>query len=101
VSAPRYVPDENAILEFDAYSTADGYIKVSVDVLVTGAVIERYSTSVYVKGGGKWKRIILKAGDLKGENCGKPLANFCNGKALSFTCDDKENMYAVTNILWL
>lgn len=101
VSAPRYTPDENAMLEFDAYSDVGGYMKVTVDVCIAGSEIERYSSNVYVKGGGKWKRIILKAGDFKGETCGMPLVNFCNGKALSFTYDDREAMYAVTNILWL
>ena len=101
VSSPRYAPDENAMLEFDVYSAVSGCVKVSVEVAASGVATERYSSNVYVKGGGKWKRIILKAGDLKGEGYGMPLDSFCNGKALSFTYDDEENMYAVTNILWL
>lgn len=101
VSAPKYAPDENAMLEFDVYGTQDGEMKVTVDFSDLGRTSERYSCNVRVKGGGKWNRVILKAADLKGESCGMPLTNFCNGKALSFTYDDEEKTYAVTNILWL
>ena len=43
----------------------------------------------------------LQPGDLKGESTGSPLKSFADGQALLFDCEDEENEYAVTNILWL
>ena len=62
---------------------------------------ERFSMMLAVRGGGKWKRTILQPGDLKGESTGSPLKSFADGQALLFDCEDEENEYAVTNILWL
>lgn len=101
MSSPKYVPDENAILEFDVYMEQTDELKVSLEVDDVGYGVERYSCEFTVKGGGKWKRIILKAGDMKGELYHKPLSGFHKGKALLFTCKNEENVYAITNILWL
>ncbi len=101
IGSPTYTPNENALLAFDAYFTADERLKVWVDAGEVGKDFERYVCSFIVKGGGKWKRIILKAGDFKGEISGVPLKNFFDGKSLAFGCDNENVEYAVTNILWL
>lgn len=101
ISSPRYVPDENAILEFDVYARGDAEIKVAVDIADEDNGTERFSCLVPVRGGGKWKRIILQASELKSEDIGAPLKSFSEGQALLFDCEDEENEYAVTNILWL
>ena len=101
ISAPTYIPDENALLKFDGYCRDSVTIQVTVDACDEDGKMERYSCFVPVKGGGKWKQIILKSADFKGESYGKPLASFADGRALTFQCDNKETDYAVTNILWL
>ena len=101
ISSPRYVPDENAILEFDIYARRDAQVKVAVDAVNAENRMERFSAMLSVRGGGKWKRIILQPGELKSESSGVPLGSFAAGQALLFDCEDEENEYAVTNILWL
>ena len=100
ISSPRYVPDENALLEFDAYSKESQELRVTVEVADMERE-ERYSCLVYVKGGGKWKRIILKAADFKGETYGTPLQSFHDGSSLTFDCAFEEHEFSITNILWL
>ncbi len=101
ISSPKYVPDENAMLKFDVYSAESQTLKVSVELADVEKVTERYTCFVDVRGGGKWKRIILSAGDFKGENNGVPLQNFRDGSALSFDCTDDEKEFSITNIIWL
>ena len=101
ISSPKYVPAENAFLEFEAYSKISQEIKVTIEEADIEKVSERYSCLADVKGGGKWKRIILKASDFKGETYGKPLECFRNGSALVFSCAGEEIEYSITNILWL
>jgi hypothetical protein len=101
ISSPRYVPDDNAYLEFDAYSPKDIELTVTIEVSEVGQETERYTSLVNVRGGGKWKRIILKSSDFKSETQNVSLANFNEGRALEFTCADEEVEYSVTNILWL
>ncbi len=101
ISSPTYAPEENALLAFDVYFTETERLKVWVDVGEVGKDFERYTCSFMVKGGGKWKRIVLKAGDFKGEISGAPLKNFLDGKSLAFGCDNKEVEYSINNILWL
>ena len=101
ISSPMYVPGDNALLEFDAYFDRTDMLKVSVDVSDLERESERYTCRMEVKGGGKWKRIILKAADFKGEHCGKPLQNFSEGRALVFDCEQEETEFSITNILWL
>jgi hypothetical protein len=101
ISSPQFVPSENALLEFDVYFKASGVLKVAIDLADVQLKAQRYVCKVDVAGGGKWKRIILSANDFKSENIGAPLANFSEGRALLFDCEDEENEYAVTNILWL
>ena len=101
ISSPKYIPDENALLEFDVYSAVSQTLEVSVEVADVDKTEERYSCTVDVRGGGKWKRIILRAADFKGESSGAPLQNFFDGSALVFACHGEEQGFAVTNILWL
>lgn len=101
ISSPRYVPEENAMLEFDVYFRKDGELKVSVDIADEENRTERFSCFVPVRGGGKWKRIILSPNEFKDEGMGAPLKSFSQGQALLFDCEDETNEYAVTNILWL
>ena len=101
ISSPRYIPAENALLEFDAYFNETETLVVTVDLADVENGRERYSCEMEVKGGGKWKRIILKAADFKSETDGMPLKNFSDGRALSFKCDNENVEHAITNILWL
>ena len=102
VSSPTYSPEENALLKLDAYFPQDGDLKISVEVGDVEKDYERYSAIVPVKGGGKWKQIVLKSGDFKGENSGMPLGNFSEGRAMIFDVDgEEEQEFAITNVLWL
>ena len=101
ISSPKYVPEENALLEFDAYSRETQTLRVSIETAEVNTEDECYVCEVEIKGGGKWKRIILKAGDFKGDKGGRPLSNFREGSALVFHCAGEEREYAITNILWL
>ncbi len=101
ISSPTYMPAENAFLSFDAYFTQTQRLKVFVDTGEAGKDFERYACEFEVKGGGKWKRIVLKAGDFKGEISAMPLGSFVDGKSLAFACADEETQFAITNILWL
>lgn len=101
ISSPEFIPAENALLEFDVYSKESQELKVSIDVANVALEEERFSCIAYVKGGGKWKRVILKAADFKGESLGKSLQNFYDGSSLSFECAGEEKEFAVTNIIWL
>lgn len=98
ISSPRFIPEENTLLEFDAYCKETQTLRVSVETAALNTEDECYSCEVEIKGGGKWKRIILRAADFKGEKAGRPLANFCNGSALVF---NSAGECGVTNILWL
>ncbi len=101
ISSPEYVPDENALLKFDVYSKRGQTLKVAIEIADVEAVGEKYVCNVDVRGGGKWKRIMLRAADFKGESYGAPLQNFFLGSSLSFACADEEEEFAITNILWL
>ncbi len=101
ISSPMYVPAENALLEFDVYFPQTETLNISVDVANVEKVQERFTCNIEVKGGGKWKRIILKAADFKGEIGNMPLENFHDGRALLFSCDNEDVEFSVTNILWL
>ena len=101
ISSPRYVPDENSFLKFDVYSAKTQTLRIAVETAELNTEDECYVCDVDVKGGGKWKRIILRAADFKGEKWGRSLPNFCTGSALVFNCAGEEEEFAVTNILWL
>ena len=101
ISAPQYVAGEGALLKFDAYTRADDALTIFVEVAEESGEVEKYFCRVPVKGGGKWKRIILEAKDFKSVTYGRPLSAFSQGSALSFHSEIAENEYAVTNVLWL
>ena len=101
ISSPEYIPDESAFLKFDVYMPQTQELIVSVDVGDVEKEFERYTYVAEVHGGGKWKRIVLKASDFKGEKSNMPLKSFAEGRALVFDCEKEELSFAVTNILWL
>ena len=101
ISSPMYIPDDGALLEFDVYSAETQTLEVAIEIADMEADVERYVCKVEVRGGGKWKRNVLKAADFKSESSGMPLRNFNQGSALSFACADEEEEFSVTNILWL
>ncbi len=101
ISSPEYIPDESALLKFDVYSKTTQQLKVTVEVADVDRDTDRFVCRVEVKGGGKWKRVVLRAADFKGEQYGAPLQNFFDGSALSFDCGDEEQEFSITNILWL
>ena len=101
ISSPRYVAGEGALLKFDAYTRADDALTIFIEVAEESGEVEQYSCRVPVKGGGKWKRIILEAKDFKSATYGRPLSAFSQGSALAFHSEIEENEYAITNVLWL
>ncbi|MBQ8395235.1 MAG: hypothetical protein IJX49_06650 [Clostridia bacterium] len=101
ISSPRYIPEENALLEFDVYSAETQQLKVEIEVADLEKGEASYTCIVDVRGGGKWKRMILRAADFKDEKTGRSLENFKKGSALVFDCAGEEKEFSVTNILWL
>ncbi len=102
ISSPEYIPDENALLKFDAYSKTTQKLRVCIEAATMEQNMEKYVCDVEIAGGGKWKRYILQAADFKGETYARPLQNFFEGSALSFACgEEEEQEFSVTNILWL
>ena len=101
ISSPRYVAKDGAMLKFDVYTRVTADFEVGVEVAAEGGGVERYFSQVPVRGGGKWKRIILEAKDFKSEVSGRPLSAFSLGRSLSFRSEAEDAEYAVTNILWL
>ncbi len=100
IGTPQFLADEGAMLKFDVYAQKDVPITVTVEVPLRGAHFKKYSTTINVEGGGRWKRIIVKASECKDEEQATPLASFSEGMALSFTSESDEE-YTITNILWL
>ncbi len=101
ISSPEYIPDENALLKFDVYSQKTQQLKITVEVADVENIVEKYTCFIDVRGGGKWKRVVLKAAEFKGQSYGMPLPSFHSGNALSFDCAGEETEFSVTNILWL
>ena len=89
------------MLAFDTYFHKDDEICVSVEAGDVNQETAKYTCSVPVKSGGKWKRIILKADEFKDEKTGKPLRSFADGRALVFDCGKEGTEFGVTNVLWL
>ena len=101
INSPRYGPDENALLEFDVYTQETQQLKVGIEVADLDKGETTYTCIVDVRGGGKWKRMILRAADFKDERTGRSLENFKKGSALVFDCAEEKKEFSVTNILWL
>ena len=99
ISSPCYLPDENAMLKFDAYADEDTEFTVEIE----SAGIDRsvYRFVAEITGGGKWKKLILKPNDFKELTTGVPLESFAGGSSLSFLSENEEVEFAITNILWL
>lgn len=93
VSEPRYAPDPSAVLRFDAYSVHGAVLKVSCFRGET----EEFSCRVTVQGGGKWKDVILDAGEFKSEK-GITLSDFTEASALLIVFEGEA---VVNNVLWL
>lgn len=101
ISSPMYIPDDNAMLAFDAYCAETEPLQIAIEAGDVEREAERYTCTVEIKGGGKWKRIILRAADFKGEHSGMPLNNFSDGRALVFDNENEEQEFAIANVLWL
>ncbi len=101
ISSPTYIPDENAFLKFDAWLPQTDDIKITIEAGDVELEDEHYTATTEIKGGGKWKRIVLKPADFKGEKSGVTLKTFSDGKALVFDCDNEETEFAIANVLWL
>ncbi len=101
ISSPMYVPDENALLCFDAYCEQTETLQITIEAGDVEQAAERYTCEAEIKGGGKWKRVILRANDFKGERSGMPLKNFYDGRALVFSNENENGEFAVANVLWL
>lgn len=99
LSNPEFYPPEDSILQFQVYSAEEQWIKVTVEP--SGRQEERYSATVFVEGGGKWKSVMIEPLRLKGEQSGRPLESFRQGSALTFACAEEEKEFVVTNVLWL
>ena len=101
INSPRYAPEENALLEFDVYFDVDDTLTVCVEAGEGQENFERYTYETEITGGGKWKRIILKAEEFKSDITGKSLKSFVSGNCIIFDCGQEETKFAVTNMLWL
>lgn len=101
ISSPEYLPCKNDLLQFEGYSVETQRLRVSVEVGDIREEEERFTCVVPIKGGGKWKRQILRAEDFKSETTGSPLVSFTQANALLFCCDGEEKEFSITNLLWL
>ena len=100
ISSPRFVADDGAALKMDLYSAKDTSVKITVETGERGAGSE-YSAIVPVAGGGKWKRAVLRAEELKDERTGKSLESFSKGIALVIRPESEDCPVPVANVLWL
>jgi hypothetical protein len=101
ISSPEYLPAENDLLQFEGYSKESQTLRVTVEVGDIHEDEEKFVCYVYIKGGGKWKRNLLRAEDFKNEDTGKSLPSFTHASALVFACAGEEKEFSVTNLLWL
>ena len=101
ISSPEYLPGKEDLLQFEGYSKTTQSLRVSGEVGDIREEEERFTCIVPIKGGGKWKRQILRAEDFKSETTGLPLVSFTQANALVFCCDGEEQEFSITNLLWL
>lgn len=99
VNAPEFAPKENDLLQFEGYSAQTQELRVVAET--SGEDAQRYVCIVPVRGGGKWKRILLRPAEFKGVTTGRPLKSFSLVRALEFACDGEEKEFAITDVLWL
>lgn len=95
VSQKWYLPPENAMLSFDAYSGKDCTLHVAFLKDEEG-IKTLFSCSKPLKGRGKWKNYLLTAADFKNDT-GKQLSSFQGVESLIF--EDGEIIF--NNIVWL
>ena len=100
ISSPRFVADEGAVLKADLYSAFDTSAKITVETGERGAV-SQYSVVVPVSGGGKWKRVLLRAEEFKDEATGAPLNSFSQGLAIVIRPVNENIKVLAANVLWL
>ena len=95
VGEPRYAPPEGVSLQFDMWCKEDAKLKV---VFYKDAEEnEGFACEIPIKGGGKWKSVVLDADDFKTE-AGAPMDGFKGSVSLVFLSE--ENVL-INNLLWL
>ncbi len=95
VGESRYEPPEGASIRFDAWSEQDARLKIIFYKDAEENV--GYSCEETIEGGGKWKSILLDAGDFKSET-GAPLRDFSGVVSLVFFGDGE---ILVNNVIWI
>lgn len=100
INSPRFVADDGVALKMDLYSKEDTSVKITVETGERGTGGE-YSVIVPVAGGGKWKRVVLRAADLKDERTGGSLEDFSKGIAIVIRPENENCPVPVANVLWL
>ncbi len=100
INSPRFVADDGAALKMDLYSKEDTSVKITVETGERGTGGE-YSVIVPVAGGGKWKRVVLRAAELKDERTGGSLEDFSKGIAIVIRPENENCPVPVANVLWL
>lgn len=97
VGEERYRAPAGAELQFDAYCKEDAVCKVSFiyNDKEYGQLI--YTCETKVEGGGKWKKINMRANEFKTDT-GIPLDDFTRVYAVVF---DSEGEILYNNIIWL
>jgi cephalosporin-C deacetylase-like acetyl esterase len=101
ISAPEYRPCKNDLLQFEGYSVESQILRVIVEAGDIREEEEKFTCIVPIKGGGKWKRQLLRAEDFKSDKTGFSLESFTKANALVFCCDGEEREFSITNLLWL
>ena len=99
VGHKRYLPDPRALLHLSVYGKEDFELTVSVKKRRDTGEEVRYTHTVFVAGGGKWKNLVLPARDFKSE-VGATMDSFVGGESLSFT-EREEKLFLLNNVLWI
>ena len=100
INAPQYQPQGDDFLQFEGYSAEDQELRIVVEVGDIRAEEERFVANAFIKGGGKWKRVVLSPSDFKSVETGMSLKSFSLASALVF--DGEENKeFSITQVVWL
>ena len=100
VTSPQYHPEGNDLLQFEGYSAENQTLNIVVEVGDIREDEERFVCSTFIKGGGKWKRVLLNPSDFKSEVTGKSLPSFSAASALVFDGEDNKE-FSIAHVLWL
>ncbi len=95
VGEPRYAAPEGASFRFDAYCKTDARVRVMF--YKNDEECDGFTAEAPVEGGGKWKSVLMEAGDFKSET-GAPLGDFSGVVSVVFYSDDE---VLVNNVLWI